>query len=331
MKSDAEKTIESMTKINDFPFYTAKYYGDYKIKDLMKGAVKSPADVVPFFEKLFSDLGLPAKLEMPGPAQSNGGCSAFFCKTAEETVLVGKNIDWKRDPLLLLKTTPYDGYNSLSLTNLNFCDLFQLNSLDHKLLLAPYVPLDGMNEHGLIITMLAVHEGSEYSYSQDKLTVGDFNIIRIILDTCKDVDEAIGVFRQYNIKQTGLLPIHYLVADKNQSCIIEFSKGEMNLQISSQENYLTNFNKLNNPDYENQRDLCKRYCTIEERFNRGNGSMETPEALKLLKEVSVFQPEFEVPSTICSLLYNPRKLNIIIQIGKEPKSYSVHLKSNSCE
>ncbi|MBA7531596.1 hypothetical protein ES705_23809 [subsurface metagenome] len=102
--------------------------------------------------------------------------------------------------------------------NISFCDLFQLNSFEHSLLLAPYVPLDGINEKGLIITMLSIQEESVYPSYPNKITVGDFNIIRIILDNCKNVDEAIEEFNKYCIIQTGPLPIHYLVADRQKSC-----------------------------------------------------------------------------------------------------------------
>ncbi len=326
MKSNAEKTIGSLKKINDFPFYIANYYGDYKINDYINGAVKSHSDVVPFFKQLFSDLGLPVELNKPDITPVNMGCSVFFCRTEEDKVIVGKNLEWKQDPLLLLKTTPTEGYNSLSMTNLNFCDLFQLDSFEHKLLLAPYIPLDGMNEHGLLISILSVHEGTEYSFSGEKLSVGDFNINRIILDTCKNVDEAVDIFNKYNIKQTAMLPIHYLIADKNKSAIVEFFNGEMNIKMSSSENYLTNFTKLNNPDYENQRNFCNRYKKIENKFKTNNGTISIKDAQKLLKEISVFQPGFEVPSTIYSLLYNPEELSIKIRIGKESKSYSINLK-----
>ena len=326
LESSGQKTIESLKIINDFPFYSAKYYGDYKLKEFMNGAIKSPDHVIPFFEQFFSQLGFPTKLKLSALPERQNGCSAFFCRTAEGTVLIGKNLDWKKDPLLLLKTAPPEGYKSLSMVNLNFCDLFQLGSFNHKLLLAPYVPMDGINESGLVVTMLSVHKGSEYSFSPDKTSVGDYNIIRIILDSCKNVDEALTVFKNYNIMQTGPLPLHYLIADREKSSIVEFSKGEMHLLESSQINYLTNFNKLNNPDFRNQRNFCERYGALEEKLENCRGILEVSEAKKLLHKVSVYQPEFELPSTIWSILYNPEELEMKIRIGKEPGFYTTCLK-----
>ena len=154
------------------------------------------------------------------------------------------------------------------MVNLKFCDLFQSGSFRQSLLLSPYVPLDGMNEKGLVVTMLSVQEPAEYPAIPNKISVGDFNIIRIILDTCRNTDEALSVFEKYNIMQTGVFPIHYLIADKTDSCIVEFFNGKMHTERNTDINYLTNFHILNKPEFEQQRLLCDRYRTLGEQFEK---------------------------------------------------------------
>ncbi|MBN1639297.1 MAG: linear amide C-N hydrolase [Ignavibacteriales bacterium] len=326
MKTDAEKTKQSLKKINEFPFYIAKYYGDYKINDFRNGAIKSPNDIVPFFQSLFSKLGQPAELNFPKPPEINSGCSAFFCRDKNNSAIIGKNNDWKRDPILLLKTTPDEGYTSLSMVNLNFCDIFQLGSFDHNLLLAPYVPLDGMNEMGLVVTTLAVHEGAEYPLKSNQLSVGDFNLIRIILDTCTNIDEAIATLDMYNIMSTGPLPIHLLIADKRESCIVEFFDGKTHIKRDQDLNYLTNFLKLKTSDYDNQKNNCNRYQTLERRFESKKKIEKGGDAKKLLSEVSVYTEGFQIPSTIYSVIYRPDDLSMKIKTGDELKYYNTRLK-----
>lgn len=321
--SDADKTIESLKKINDFPFYIAKYHGDYKLNEYKDGAIQSPNDVVPFFQSLFSELGKPTKLKSLNPPEIDLGCSAFYFRDNNDSSIVCKNNEWKRDPILLLKTTPDIGYASFSMVNLNFCDFFQLGSQDHNLLLAPYVPLDGMNEKGLAITTLAVHEGSEYSFAPGKLSVGDFNLVRIMLDNCANIDEAITYIDQYNLMPTGLLPIHMLIADRNESCIIEFFNGEEHLRRNSNLNYLTNFLKLKKSDYDNQRGMCNRYQIIENRFENNNKIKTMNDAKQLLKDVMIYSEGFQLPSTIYSVIYCPEELCIMIKIGDERKYYTI--------
>jgi hypothetical protein len=93
MQNYAEKTINSVKKMNDFPFYTAEYFGDYKIKEFESGAVKSPSDIVPFFEDMFKKLGAPVTLAGRLPGNIWNGCSAFFCRIKSNKALVGKNLN----------------------------------------------------------------------------------------------------------------------------------------------------------------------------------------------------------------------------------------------
>ena len=328
MKTNAEKTIHSIKKINEFPFYIAKYYGDYKINEYKNGAIKNPNDIVPFFESLFFELGKPTKLSIPMPPEIDLGCSVFFCHNKNNSTIIGKNNDWKKDPILLLKTTPEEGYASLSMVNLNFCDLFQLNSFEHNLLLAPYVPLDGMNEMGLVVTTLSVQGESEYPKKPDQLSVGDFNIIRIILDTCSNIDEAIAVFDQYNMMQTGPLPIHILIADRRESCIVEFFDGKMHIKREQELNYLTNFLKLKSSDYDNQRNICSRFQALERRFKSNKTISDIQDAKMILSEVSVYTEGFQIPSTIYSAIYCPDNLSLKIKVGDESKYYSLLLQES---
>ena len=329
MKTDAEKTIQSLRKINDFPFYTARYHGNYRINEFADGAIKNPGDVVPFFQDLFAGLGKPTQLHFPAPPEFSTGCSAFFCRQNDNSALIGKNLDWQKTPILLLKTEPDIGYSSLSIVDLNCCDIFHVFSFEHNLLLAPYVPFDGMNEKGLVVTMLSVQEAVEYPVRDDRLSVGDFNIIRIILDTCQNVGEALSVFEKYDIMQTAFLPIHILIADKTESCIIEFFNGEIHISRNSDINYLTNFLRLKSADFENQKKMCERYVIMENEFKNNNGRIEIGNAKNLLERISVYQENFKIPSTIWSLLYHPEDLSMKIKIGNESNYYSITLRDNT--
>ena len=326
MKAEAERTLSSLKQITDFPFYSARYYGDYRLTEFASGAVEDPDKVAPFFEKLFADSGKPVKIQFPPGNDFGSGCSAFFCRDSRNTAVVGKNLDWKKDPVLLLKTSPAGGFTSLSIVNLNTCDPFRLNSFPHKLLLAPYLPMDGLNEKGLTVTMLSVQEGTDYPAESGKLSAGDFNIIRIILDTCQNIHEALDVFTRYNLMQTGPLPIHFLLADQQDSCIVEFFDGNMHFSRSRDLNYLTNFLKLKAAGCKKQRELCRRHQILEKELEKNKGNIGISEAKKLLQKVSVYQEGFQIPSTIWSVVYSPENLCMKIRVGDSPRYYSFSLR-----
>ena len=328
MMTDADRTIKSLRKINPFPFYAARYYGDYRMREFMGGALQSPADVVPFFQDLFAGLGRPAELNFPRFPGEGAGCSAFFSRSEKGRALIGKNLDWKRAPVLLLKTRPAGSYASLSLVNLDFCDIFGLNSFEHNLLLAPYVPLDGMNEKGLVVSMLSVEEGASYPRKEGKADVGDYNIIRGILDSCASVDEGIDLFRRYNLLQTGPLPLHYLLADRYESAIVEFFGGEMHVSTSEERSYLTNFPVLNGEIREKRKGACLRYGELMKDLESGR-EIDQREGERILRKVSQFTGDFQIPSTIWSVIYRPDEGVMHLKVGSNTPYFRASLGKES--
>ncbi len=324
---DGERTAGSLRKINDFPFYGARYYGDYGLREFMGGALNGPEDVAPFFEGLLSRLGKPAKLTFPPGPPPRFGCSAFYCRSSDGRPLAGKNLDWQRAPVLLLKTRPAGAYASLTLVNLDFCDLFGLGSFEHSLLLSPYVPLDGMNEKGLVVSMLSVEGGASYPRERGKPAVGDFNIIRCILDSCATVEEGITLFRRYNLIQSSPLPLHYLLADSRESAVVEFFGGAMHVRIGEDRTYLTNFLTLDPAAREKGMGECPRYGELMRSLERGF-PVEREEAERILRRVSRFREDFRPPSTIWSVIYRPDEGAMGIKVGENTPWYRATLRGD---
>jgi len=300
----------SLRKVNDFPFFTARYRGDYRLAAFLGGAIRSPADVVPFFEDLFSRQGIPVKLGQVVPPPRLPACSAFFARTVEGGPVVGKNLDWKRCPVLLLHTRPAQGFASYALSDLDLCDLFGLGSLDHSLALAPYVPFDGINEAGLVVSMLSVLEPCTYPRSEHGPSVGDFNLIRVLLDTCATAEDAVATLRTLTVLQTGPLPVHYLIADQNRACIVEFVDGDVREQWAGDHLHLTNH--LVTKPGARPRD-CPRFERLHRHFAKGGGGT----AQGLLRELEVRQPGFAPPSTIWSVVFSPGDPGLKVRVGDE--------------
>jgi hypothetical protein len=323
--NNIEKTVNSMRKRSDFPFYSAQYFGDYKIEQFIQGKIEHPENVIPFFEDLFEKLGCPKKINMPNRHElENPGCSAFYIKQ-NVNGFVGKNLDWKKTSILLLKTVPINRYSSISLVDLELCDLFKIGQLTNTLALSPYVPFDGINEKGLVITMLSVINGSQYPVDIKKTIVGDFNIIRIILDTCKNITEAIEVMKKYQIMQTGPLPIHYLIADNQSSCIVEFIDNALSVIEHEKIACLTNYLVNNDYQLEFNRKNCDRFKNLENTLCGKEYIFSKSNLCDLLESVSVYQDNYSPPSTIWSVLYDIEQKEMMIKIGTEKKYYVVKI------
>lgn len=328
LDSLAERTIRSQTKIADFPFFVGTYYADYELDRFTDGSIRSVSDMPAFFSTLYANLGYPATIDprrvepLPGDAV---GCSAFAGNSPDGSRVVGKNLDWRWDPILLLRTTPPNGYRSLTIVDLSLCDIFGLGRSPYALLTAPYVPFDGMNERGLTVSILSVQSAAEYPTSPGKMPVGDFNIVRILLDRCATVDEAIATFGKYQIVQSGPLPVHYLISDLHDHCIVELCCGETHVLRPERYACVTNFLHACKPERETTEDLCERYRLMERFLQTGSGVFSIERAKELLSQVAVFQDGYSLPSTIWSVVFTPDDSTVRIRIGAVGPYYRVRL------
>jgi uncharacterized protein YceK len=207
-------TLGSLEQVDDYPLYTMRYYGAYSQRASSKEV-----------RWLVSTASPPA-----------WACSLFAALGDADDKLYGRNFDWEYSPALLLFTDPPDGYASVSMVNIAYFGfdgdrggtLLDLPLAERRSLLdAPFLPFDGMNEHGLVVGMAAVPSG-QMRPDPDKETIGSLGVIREILDHARNVDEAVAILSSYNVDMEGGPSIHYLIADQSgRSALVEFYQGEM--------------------------------------------------------------------------------------------------------
>lgn len=221
------RTLATLKKVDDYPMYQMRYYGDYGFDEFLKVGAKSDSDIEKFITKRLLK-GLPIDLGVTG-----GGCTAFVTRNEKGELIFGRNFDFTYTPSLQIITEPRNGYKSISTVNLTFAGYSEDKlpkgfSIDSFLTLAaPYLPFDGMNEKGLVIALLAVPEAKP-PYSESKVTLNTTTAIRLVLDKAANVDEAVELLKQYNIYFSGDIECHYLIADADgNSVLVEYWDGEL--------------------------------------------------------------------------------------------------------
>ena len=274
-------TLSSLQKVGDHPLYVMTYNGPYRQRS----------------GNSFLENSTSATVSSPSWA-----CSLFTVLLDEDHLLYGRNFDWQFSPALLLFTSPPDGYASVSMVDIEYLDIDSAMVGDIAdlpigervgLLDAPYLPFDGMNEHGLAIGMAAVPSG-HIQPDANKETIGSLGIIRQILDRARNVDEAVDIMKSYNIDFTDGPHLHYLMADaKGKSVLVEFYDGEMQV-IRNEEpwNIATNFlrSSVDNPSDGNY----WRYDKINMRLTETNGRIDAQAAMQLLAEVAQDNTQWSV-------------------------------------
>jgi hypothetical protein len=243
------------------------------------------------------------------------GCALFAAMGDPDNRLYGRNFDFMYSPALLLFTYPSDGYASVSMVDIEYLgvdpeDFDRLSDLPlterRALLYAPEIPMDGMNEQGLVIGMAEVPPG-DMAMDPAKETTGSVTIIRTLLDHAADVDEALSIIREYNIVTQADIPLHYLIADRwGHAVVVEFFEGEM-IVHDNQEPWLLATNFLLS-SVEDPLGECWRYDAIYARLEALEGSVSMAMAMDILGEVA---QEF----TQWSIVYNNSTATVDVVMG----------------
>ena len=206
-------TLASLRQVDDHPLYVMRYYGPFTSDLLLRTGVE---------EDIYDTI---RQMAMPQ------ACTCFAGLSAEGEKVFGRNFDWYDHPALLLFTDPPNGYASVSMVDVYYLGYDAEGSSRigrAALLLAPYLPFDGMNEAGLALGMMAVPH-AQGSSDPRKPTIESLRAIRLMLNGASSTEQAISLLREYNVVFTGP-PIHYLISDASgDSAVVELIDGQMNV------------------------------------------------------------------------------------------------------
>ena len=224
------RTLGSISRVGENNYlYTCEYRAGYDLDAVVEAGIDENAKLVAFvISKLSRGLYKPAPAEKK--ALSPFACTSFQARNAEgEGWLFGRNYDYFKNPTLVLTSRPKKGYASIST-----CDLSHLGYSLEKLpdgfaaralcLAAVYAPMDGMNEKGLCVSIMALPKQPAWQDS-GKPVVGTSIYMRLLLDRCATVDEALALTRSLDIRhdQKAGSGYHYLIADAAGNCAaVEF-------------------------------------------------------------------------------------------------------------
>jgi len=163
-----------------------------------------------------------------------------------------------------------------------------------------------MNEKGLAVGMAAIPEALAPT-AEGKTTIGEIQVIRLLLDYAGDVDEALTLLEEYNVEMTTP-PIHYMIADgSGESVVVEYIHGEMHV-LREEMPYQVMTNYIIQGAQTGLDAPCWRYRAVYEGLSGCNGVLSAGEAMDLLSEASQ-------SSTIWSIVYDASTGEIHVAMG----------------
>lgn len=311
-------SISTVTNVKD-NFYTMNCSYDYNLQGLTEKGVSSDQELIDF---ILDDLC--RGVIHPHIDISDYACTTFNAQQDDGDVLFGRNFDYTKAPCMLVWTDPEDGYASVSMVTLETCG-YSLEYLPDNLfnkaltLAAPYVPVDGMNEKGLAIGVLELESGPT-SQNTEKVDLTTTTMIRLVLDRAATVDEAIELFRSYDMHDSAGCGYHYQITDSTgASVVLEYVDNEISLIYPQGNNgydgclVAANYYLTENA-YDPNGCGQDRADTVKLALAECNGIIDTADAMKILESVKMKDYDFNgyICDTLWSAVYNLSDLSVTI-------------------
>ncbi len=203
------------------------------------------------------------------------GCSTISVESPEGERLFGRNFDWNHCDALIVKSSPQNGYASISTVNIDFIQGISFASLpdEAKALIALYAPLDGMNEKGLVVSVNMISDNSNIQQNTEKPDITTTTAIRLLLNKAATVDEAIELLKEYDFHASMNFMVHLAVADADgKSVVVEYINNEMSVVETP---IVTNFYLTEGEKYGvGTQQSHTRFELLQERLDIGAMTME---------------------------------------------------------
>ena len=209
------------------------------------------------------------------------GCSSLCVKDASGATITGRNFDLPHFDKngnqtglnVVIRCTPKDGYKSIAIADAADISVLKVpyysGSLDDPktdkryLALLPYICMDGVNEKGLFVTVLALDtkkgEHPVYQKRKGKESVIVSVLLRKLLDNCASVEDAIDYADRFNMVNTLGHDFHLFISDiTGKSIVLEWRYDMMSVTYTD---IVTNF-YVSNDDAED----CYLNGELKEKF-----------------------------------------------------------------
>lgn len=315
-------TMSSMRTIGK-DIYLVDYQYDYDINDLMKKGADSAAKLFKYGAKHI--WGGTVKVK-PGTCALS--CSAFEAHNEDGDHIMGRNFDYLDAPCYVLWTHPENSYASIAMVDGSF--MLTTDRLKHRstrcrklTLLSPYFCLDGMNEKGFAISILQIHENGT-KQDTGKIKMCTTAIVRCCLDKCASVEEAIELFKSYDIQDTIAFGyslgccFHYFLTDASgDAAVIEYVNNEIRIvradSVEPERLFVTNYylspdGGVGSEKYDPEG--IERWDMIKETLDKNNNVLDLHKAFDLLSDVHLNYRHdnnlYDI-TTLWSCLYNNNK------------------------
>jgi hypothetical protein len=296
---DHIRTLNSLHRIPGTNAYVMDYYVDYHMGEVRAHGldidhveesligVLCPRWIAPLASR-FKSVYLDERITTIPTGEH---CSTVMLHTNNGHVYFGRNFDYEHDACLILKVHGRDGRSSVAVLDLHYLNLDR-DDLDSTsligrlpLLFAPYYLQDGMNEHGVAVSDMAV-KNVQAPDDPAKPNIIHSAAMRLILDYAKTTDEAVELLKQYNIHFVAET-CHLMIADATgKSVVVEFIDGQLRPTTTHESwQICTNHQICGKTEAENCTS-CSRYKLASAELTELHANGGAKDVMKIMQSVS---------------------------------------------
>ena len=337
------RTLATVKQVEGNPYlYTMQYNAAYDLDDVIEKDVDTNAELLDYVISRVGK-GLPLKIQSSQVADENGELKTFSCTSFQalqadgDGYWYGRNYDYYKNPTMVTFSHPGNGYASIACSDMSHIG-YGLDKLPVKIfsrvncLAAIYAPVDGINEKGLCTSIMALPRQASQQ-DTEKHDVGTTMIMRLWLDRCATVEEALALLETVDVRHDATVGAgyHYMVADVTGDCaIVEFDKDDdwktIILRKPADANHLLVTNHLLNPKhYTTEPDIAVgnphsrswwRYETAGDYLRTHNGILtleQAQECLSLVHWVDLPLPDGQLEDTQYSNVYDQQNLTLSLR------------------
>lgn len=314
----------------DGSVYEMNYTEDYKLDQVINAGIAETQQLFRYIGSILYDNVSSSSAKVTYGA----GCSAFAVPEASTgQSLMGRNYDFRHATndsksyidiaAIVVHTAPEGGKKSISIVdglNLGYGKGFYTDgTTDLSLLMGmPYAALDGINEDGFAIGVLALKE-NQTNQQTGKQRISTTVAIRMLLDRASTVKEAVNMLQQYDMdmRGQGSSNYHFFMADATGDyAIVEYTRAKGDTIPTVMEVFtgndtlrcVTNFyvspTMVGTTDGWGSNHGKDRYFNMRNTLFSNNYALRTEDAWSLLQSVSQAPTEEITSQTQWSSLYN---------------------------
>ena len=340
---DEIRTLRTLTQVEGNPYlYAMEYKAGYDLDDVIEKDVDTNAELLGYVIARVGK-GIPLKIKSSQVADENDelktfNCTSFQAKQADgEGYWFGRNYDYFKNPTLVTISHPKTGYASIACSDMSHLG-YGLGKLPVRIrsrincMGAIYAPVDGINEKGLCTSIMALPKQASQQ-NTEKHDVGTTMIMRLWLDRCATVEEALAVLETVDVRHDAKVGsgYHYMIADATGHCVVvEFDKDDawktIVVRKPEDQDYMLVTNHLLNPKhYTTEPDIAvgnprsfswDRYAKAGSFLAERAGILtfdEAQECLSLVHWVDLPLPGGQVEDTQYSNVYDQNKLTLSLR------------------